>query len=160
MKNIYYKKKLRFFLTLLTLCLFLNGCDSDDGNNTTCDTFLSCNDVTTWKYVETVEEIEIQLYLKLIDNINSPFQAWVSNSLIECGYDYFGDSEIQFQVIENSKDKLVIKVIYEGDDGFETWTITKLGDSLKAVSIYYLDERIIIFDKTSENIDDFIVCDD
>ena len=161
MKNIYIKKKPLFFIIILSLGLFLNGCDSsDDDNITACDTFLACNDATTWKYVETVEGIEIQLYLKLIDNINGPFQAWVSNSLIDCGYAYFGDSAIQFQILENSKDKLVIKVIYEEDEGFETWTITELGDSLKVVSIYYLDEQIIIFDKTSENMDDFIICDD
>jgi len=164
MKNIDIKNKLRYFLILLVFGLYLSGCNSDDDNDddpiTTCDTFLACNDGTTWKFVETEDGIEFQFYIQLIDNKNNPFQTWFSFTGLDCGYDYFGDQSPQFELIENSKNILVIKVIWPEDDGFETWTITKQGETLKVVSVYYQEEQVILFNLTSENMDSFAICDE
>ena len=69
-----------------------------------CLLFLSCNNETTWKYVETINSIEYSSYIKLIDNVNNPFKTWVSYTGIDCGYDYFGEPSPQFQIIENLKE--------------------------------------------------------
>ena len=122
---------------------------------------LSCNNSITWKNVEIFNNSEYSFYIKLNDNENNPFKTWVSTSTIDCGYDYFGEPDMQFQVLENSKDKLIVKVIWpEGDDGYETWTMTLQDNSLKLVSVYYQEQINILYDKTSEDIDDFIFCDE
>ena len=148
---------------ILVLSLFVFNCSkNDDDEVVQCDTFLSCNNSITWKNVETFNNSEYSFYIKLNDNENNPFKTWVSTSTIDCGYDYFGEPDMQFQVLENSKDKLIVKVIWpEGDDGYETWTMTIQNDRLKLVSVYYQQEQInILFDKTSENIDAFIFCEE
>jgi len=153
MKNLIY---------ILGIFLLIFNCSkNNDDEVIQCDTFLSCNNETTWKYVETINSIEYSSYIKLIDNVNNPFKTWVSYTGIDCGYDYFGEPSPQFQIIENLKDKLILKVIWpEGDDGYETWTMTLQDNSLKLVSVYYQQEQInTLYNKTSENIDDFIFCE-
>jgi len=77
-------------------------------------------------------------------------------------YEVMHISEHQFQIIENTKDRFIIKITWKDDyweqDEFETWTFTKQGESLKLVQKYFIEEINIISNKTSDNINNLKIC--
>ena len=158
-------------LILLIFSLTLINCNSDDNppiDNSTdsllCKNFLECSDGVNWKYVEVDNNVEIvRVYITLNDDINNPIESWMTLSSFDC-YESMRVSDHQFQIIENSKDKFIIKITWLGEDWqqdeFETWIFTKQGDSLKLVQKYFTEEIILNFSITSDSVSNLQICVD
>ena len=157
---------LTVLMTLIFTTLFI-GCKSDNdtpNDSTLCDTFLECNNAISWKYIGLEDNVEIaRIYFKLNNNKSNPVESWLTFSTMDC-YEVIHISEHQFQIIENTKDRFIIKITWQDDyweqDEFETWTFTKQGESLKLVQKYFVEEIILISSKTSDNIADLQICVD
>jgi hypothetical protein len=171
MKTKFRNQKFSSFLILLIFSLTLINCNSDDNppiDNSTdsllCKNFLECSDGVNWKYVEVDNNVEIvRVYITLNDDINNPIESWMTLSSFDC-YESMRVSDHQFQIIENSKDKFIIKITWLGEDWqqdeFETWTFTKQGDSLKLVQKYFTEEIILNFSITSDSVSNLQICVD
>ena len=164
MKTIFTKLGSSIILITLIFTTLFTGCNSDDepNNSIVCETFLDCNDGINWNYIELEDGVELgRIYFRLNANSSNPVESWLNFSTMDC-YEVMHISEHQFQIIENTKDRLIIKITwqddYSGQDEFETWTFTKQGESLKLVQKYFVEEIILILNKTSDNINNLKIC--
>jgi hypothetical protein len=165
------KKQFRtiaFILNMLIIfTVFLSGCSKDDETNNDivlCDTFLECNNLTKWKQVFLENGVEIaRIYLRIDNNLNNPFENWLNISPNSCHIS-MRISDHQIEILENSKDKFIIKIVWQEDswqqDEFETWTFTKQGDSLKLVTKYFQEIITYDFKSTSDDFDNLEICTD
>ena len=141
-----------YFFTLLSLTISLNSCSSDDGN--TSNTFLEIYDGTKW-----ILSDDETLYVRLNSDLNKLIEEWEFDESHNC-YKYDDSFEDwPYEIIENSKDKFVIKYSNEGNS--KTLTLTVQGEVLKAVVNHSGEENGIdtyYFDRTSINVDDLEIC--
>lgn len=152
---------------LLLFTVFFNSCSKDDdsSNDTLlCDTFLECNDTTKWKQVFIENDIETaHLYLRLNNDLNDPFENWLNFSTLNC-YISMSISDHQFEIIENSKEILVVKIIWQElgweQDEFETWTFTRQGESLKLVTQYFQEIITFDFNLSIDDVNNLEICTD
>jgi len=146
MKTLIFKHKLLYFFIILGLTITYNGCSDDDDDF---QTFLEKFDGTKWVHTD-----EFTFYVRLNDNLNKLIESWI---LFDDCYFYDVDFESEdVELVENSKDKLIVK--YIDDEGSTTLTFTMQGETLKAVVKEGNEEDIIYFDKTSVNVDDLEIC--
>ncbi len=147
MKTLIFKRKFLYFFIILGLTVTFNSCSDDDDDNF--QTFLEKYDGTKW-----VNTDEFTFYIRLNDNTNKLIESWI---LFDDCYFYDADFESEsVELIENSKDKLIIKYTDDGD--ITTVTITMQVETLRAVVKEGNEEDIIYFDKTSVNVDAFEIC--
>jgi len=154
-----------FYCMLLFFSVLLSGCSKDEDavkDIVLCNTFLECNDATKWDKVFLEDGIEnAQIYLKFNNSLSNPFEKWSNFTPNNCHY-YLQISDHQIDIIENSKDKLIVKIIWREDDWqqdeFEIWTFTKQGESLKLVTQYFQEVITIELNKTTDNLNDLEIC--
>ena len=147
MKITIFKHKLFYFFIILGLIVSFNSCSDDDDDDF--QTFLERYDGTKW-----VNTDELTFYIRLNDNTNKLIESWI---LFDDCYFYDVDFESEgVELVENSKDKLIIKFTDDGD--ITTVTITMQGETLRAVVKEGNEEDIIYFDKSSVNVDDLEIC--
>lgn len=148
MKTTIFKHKFLYFFIILGLTISFNGCSDDDDDDF--QTFLEKYDGTKWVYTED----EFTFYVRLNDNPNKLIESWI---LIDDCYFYSVDFESEsVELVENSKDKLIIK--YTDDGEIITVTLTTQGETIRVVVKDGNEEDIMIFDKTSVNVDDLEIC--
>ncbi len=152
-----------FILLIVTFSFFNCNLDDNDEIETLCTTFLECNAETKWKHIHFEKGVEFSLlYYKFNDNYDLPIEIWV-NYLEEDCFCYLDISTVQFQILENSKDSLVLKIIFEEDDS-ETWTFTIEEKSLRLARVFTAGglpiESYTFFNKTAVNLDEIIICKD
>ena len=152
-------KKIIYFLVLL---LFVFNCSKSDDDNSpeSCNnTFLECNDGSTW----ILHYDFADMLLRINDNLNNPLEQWLNYDGEDC-YEYhsiiFGDATMT----ENTKDKLVIKDDYvlEGISGTSTFTFSIVNGELKLIYQDIFDgesyEEILIFQETTIDVDNLTIC--
>ena len=148
MKTTILKHKFLCIFIFISLAISFNGC-SDDDDDITSQTFLEKYDGTKW-----VNDDELTIYIRLNNNTNKLIESWF---LFGDCYFYDYDFESQgVEIVENSKDKLIIKYTDDGDT--ITVTVTMQGEILRVVIKEGNEEEILLFDKTSVNVDDFEIC--
>lgn len=158
MKATYLTRKLLTFIILLGLIFSISNCNSDDDIPPTSNTFLELYDGTTWVISDDDENLT---YIRLISNENSFAEAWEYWDVEDC---YEHDNSVlegSIEIIENSKDRFIVKVVIEGYT--ETVTISMQGESLKVV-VNWADngesgENISYLDRTLVDVDALKICD-
>lgn len=165
------KTTLKYRITLLCMMLsftvLLSGCSKDEdaiNDAVSCDTFLGCNDATKWKQVFINDGIEsAHIYLRINNDLNNPFENWLNISPNSC-YFSMQISDHQFEIIENSNDKLIAKIVWQEEswqqDEFETWTFTLQGESLKLVTKYFQEVITFEFNNSSDDLNNLENCSD
>ena len=111
MKTILLTRQLFSFIILFSLILLSNGCDDDGGDNNSCSTFLECQDDTVWE-----GQIDLFLYFKINNNLNNPVEIYLQED--DCYY-HSPINETTFEIMENSKNTLKIKIMDDSDDSFK-----------------------------------------
>ncbi len=148
MKTTIFKHKLLYFFIILGFAVIFNSCSDDDDDDF--QTFLEKYDGTKWVYTED----EFTFYVRLNDNPNKFIESWI---LIDDCYFYSVDFESEgVELVENSKDKLIIKYTDEGE--IITVTLTPQGETIRVVVKEGNDEDLYLFVKTSVNVDDLEIC--
>jgi hypothetical protein len=147
------KTKLRnyryaWFFVLLGSFLSFTNCNSDDEDSKVQQTWLEKYDGTKW-------EDGNDLYWRIIDNTNKIVESWYQDG--PCYIYNIADDNVNFEIIENSSDKLVFHTIE--DDNINTFTLSVNGDTLTVLFEYNGKSETIMFTKTNVNVDDFILCD-
>ena len=144
---------------ILVLSLFIFNCSKSDDDNSpeSCNTFLECNDGSTW-----ILDYDFAVVLfRINDNINNLLEQWVIYDSEDCYY-YLGNTYVLYYTItENTKDKLVIKNDY-GSGDIETLTFSIVNGELKEIYSQYISgesyEEILIFQETTIDVDNLTIC--
>lgn len=144
---------------MLVLTLFIGSCSNSDNDQT----FLEKHHGTVWEFTAS----EIVQYLRIIDNVNTPFEFWSRYIDEEC---YYYDNEIisNDDIITKNSNNTFEFELSENEDGIlylEKVKITINGDDMIVVIEEYedgiLDEmETINFERSSENVDSFTLCID
>ena len=146
----------------MVLALFIFNCSKNDDDKSSI-TFLEKHEGTVWLNNDDGGFI----YIRFINNKNTPLETWIGYDEIDCYYYFLENSLGSFTITENSDDKLEFRFI-EKDEGVEyidIITITVSGNSIKAESKYYEDGSLIeteitYFTQTNEDVDNLTICDD
>ena len=142
MKTTILKHRFLYIFILLSLTISFNSCSDDDEPQT----FLEKYDGTKW-----FSDDDDDLYIRIIDNTSVIFEQWFLGH--DCYYYYtLGDND-SVEIIENSKDKLVLRLTYD-----ETVTVTVEGDIMKFIVTEVDGFHTIFFTKTLMNVDDLQIC--
>jgi len=147
MKTKILKRNLLFISIILSLVVSFNGC-SDDDDDIIQQTWLEKYDGTKWEDGDG-------LYWRIIDNTNIILESWYHDG--PCYYHSISDGNVNFEIIENSTNKLVFRVVE--DDNTQTITFRVNGDTLTVLLEYNGRSETISFKKTAVNVDDFTLCD-
>ena len=152
-------------LPILVLVFFLISCSSNDDNIApTSITFLENYEGTTWE-VDNNDDL-YDFYLRIINNLNTPFEEWDINEGDDC-YEYYlaNLSDIGYEITENSEDEFQIKYLLSEEDMIDlTITLTVIDNSLNFKG-ERLENGIIthsftnIYLSTSIDVDSFTLCD-
>ena len=149
-------KKIIYFLVL---SLFVFNCSKSDDDNSpeSCNTFLECNDGSTW-----ILDYDFAVVLfRINDNINNLLEQWVIYDSEDCYY-YLGNTYVLYYTItENTKDKLVLKI----DDASTTSTLTFsiVNGELKLIVQEIFDgelsyEDTLVLQETTIDVDKLTIC--
>ena len=147
MKTKILKHNLLFFSIILSLIVSFNGC-SDDEDDIIQQTWLEKYDGTRWEDGDG-------LYWRIIDNTNTILESWYHDG--PCYWHSIPEGNENFEIIENSTNKLVFRVVE--DDNTQTITFRVNGDTLTVLLEYNGRSETISFKKTAVNVDDFTLCD-
>ena len=143
----------------LVLSLFIFNCSKsdDDNSSASCNTFLECNDGSTW-----ILDYDFAVVLfRINDNINNLLEQWVIYDSEDCYY-YLGNTYVLYYTItENTKDKLVLKI----DDASTTSTLTFsiVNGELKLIVQEIFDgelsyEDTLVLQETTIDVDNLTIC--
>ena len=151
------------FLLLRSLCLFLilvaglavQSCSSDDDDGSgdiIVQTWLEKYDGTKW---EAAEEDDF-LYIRIVNNTNIISESW--HRFRECFIYNVADKDDEFEIIENSPNRLVFEVV---GDVFQRNTMTVSGNILTWVIEYEFWEEpaTVTFEKTTVDVDGLPLCE-
>ena len=148
-------KKIIYFLVL---SLFVFNCSKSDDDNSpeSCNTFLECNDGSTW-----ILDYDFAVVLfRINDNINNLLEQWVIYDSEDCYY-YLGNTYVLYYTItENTKDKLVLKI----DDASTTSTLTFSivnGELKLVIEVTANGESFqvtLVFQETTIDVDNLTIC--
>ncbi|MEN8125772.1 MAG: hypothetical protein ABFR32_11655 [Bacteroidota bacterium] len=144
MKTKNLKHKFLFLFIVLGLTLSFNACSSDDDEP---QTFLEKYDGTIWTF--SGEDI----YIRIIDNESIILEEWYLDN--DC-YEHDTLNYEVLEIIENSTDKLIIKITDDGET--ETFTFTIEGEVLTVVITEVDGFETVSLIKTSVNVDEFEIC--
>ena len=144
---------------ILVLSLFVFNCSKSDDDNSSesCNTFLECNDGSTW----IMDSDGVINLWRINNNKNNLIELWDYFSVEECyNYSRIGESD-GLTITENTKDKLVIKNDY-GSGDIETLTFSIVNGELKIVygitdsSETY--EDTLVLQETTIDVDKLTIC--
>lgn len=154
----------KYILNLKAIALFIFmalsfiACsDDDDGGSS----FLEKNGGTVWKFEEPV--LGGAIYAQINNSESNPFEAWQSLFEDTCFVYINFANEGDVEVVENSENKLVLRVDESSTEYF-LLTLTVSGDTLTVKTEEFedgseVDEDIIILEETSDNPDDLEECE-
>jgi len=153
MKTTQLTHRLFSSIILFSLIFLINGCN-DDNDDDTCTTFLECNDATVWE-----GGIDLFLYFKINDNLNNPIEIYLPEG--NCYY-HSPINETTFEITENSKNTLIIKILDDSDDSFETITFSISNEVLSVREVYtengIEDIDTGTFTKSMKNLSSVTIC--
>jgi len=144
MKTKILKHRFLYLFILLGLTISFNGCSDDDDEP---QTFLEKYDGTKWVF--NGEDI----YIRIVDNTSIILEEWYFDG--DC-YEYDTFNYGSLEIIENSKNKLVIQITDDGE--IETLSFTVEGDVLTVVVTDDDGFETISLLKTTVNVDEFEIC--
>ncbi|WP_242120562.1 hypothetical protein [Aestuariivivens sediminicola] len=154
---------MKHIIYLLTLLLFVFNCSKD--NNPEADrTFLEKYAGTVWVFTDYGEKT----YVRIIDNLNHPFEYWEESG--DC-YDYYLEilDEEFYSVVDitkNSNNTFELEAV-DTDGGMEfmlIMTISVFGNNLEMSYTYYEDGVLNetyseYWAKVSMDVDSLPICD-
>ena len=141
---------------ILVLSLFIFNCSSDDDNSSdSCDTFLECNDGSTW--ILNYDFSSVSVLYRINNNIKNPFEQWIIFDGEDCYYQGDFEADFDFTITENTKDKLVIKYD-DGSGEIETLTCSIVNGELKIIDDYESIQEVLIFQETTIDVDKLTIC--
>jgi len=123
-------------------------------------TFLETHKDTIWKYGDPSEGLTI--YAQISKSESDPFKIWVYNVIDDC-YMFEKISEAgATEVIENKKNKVQV-ILKESSEEHGIFTMTINGNSMSVELDSYEEGKLVkeekfILKRTSDNVDDLIVC--
>ena len=142
---------------ILVLSLFIFNCSKSDDD--TCNTFLECNDGSTW--ILNYDFSSVSVLYRINNNIKNPFEQWIIFDGEDCYYQGDFEADFDFTITENTKDKLVINIDLGGGDS-ETATFSIVNGELKEIYSQYISgesyEEILIFQETTIDVDNLTIC--
>ncbi|WP_370476560.1 hypothetical protein [Tamlana flava] len=149
---------------VLALSLLMFNCSKSDNNDDSIATFLEKYEGTVWVYSSFDEEF----YLRVIDNVNSPFEFWEEYG--DCYEYYLGTMDDDYDSVtttKNSSNTLELKFVeeLEGVEYMVLFTLTVTGNSMEIKYALYEDGKLTdsyseYLSKTSVNVDNLTLCDD
>ena len=151
MKTTFLKHGFFYIFIFLCLTVSFNGCSSNDNDDNIAQTFLEKYDGTTWVYID-----EFTVYIRINNNTNKFIEQWFFEFEDECYYYEFDSVSENTEIIKNSNDNLVFKYTENGDT--ETVTVTREGETLKAVIQEGGEDEILFLNETSVNVDGLEIC--
>lgn len=139
---------------ILVIAISLNSCSNDDSSS---NTLFESLDGSKWK--ATVNGY--LGYVRLTNNLNKPIEIWDQEKSNNCFDYYLYGSNYPTEIIENSKNIFIVKMIYSLET-YEKFSITRMGDKLN-VNISGFDgptpfSSDTVLSKTSDNVDGFTIC--
>ncbi len=167
MKTKQFKHGFFALLILSVLVISFNGCSNDDDNSVDSNAFLELYTGTTWALNNdggVPVDADVPAYFRFVSDASKVLEGWYQDSNeAEC---YFHIKGINLgngamKLLENSENKLVIKITYP--DETETYTCTVQGDTVKIVMVYEevgfpAETFTLYFDKTTVNVDALPIC--
>lgn len=116
--------KTKVFTLLLFFLLTVYYCSKSDDDNSCSGDFLECYDGTKWTYDNPT------IIYRFTNDVNSSIEKWVTCLPAFDGYFYYDSTN--FELIENTKGKLIVKENVDNNtytDGY-TWTFETDADKL------------------------------
>ena len=163
MKNLpnYLTALLRPFKMLslsLLMILVMSACDNDDDDDMI--TFLDKHGETQWKFQDP--NSDTVLYLRVNDSQANPFELWLSFLENSCYVYQSVEDDGTPVIVENTEDKLVIRV-EETNDDYTVVTLTVSQQVLTVRSEDYVDgeldeENIVILFANQDDISNIEIC--
>lgn len=161
-------KSLNKFFLLLGVCFLFVYCSDDDNeeiNVVGCETFLECQDATVWKQIQIVDNEMFTSYFKLNDNIDNPLEIYSYDDKDGCYY-YMDMTQADglFEIMENSKNKLSVRITGDANDKTE-WDMTIESGRLK-IDIRNYENNVmyesiqVTLERSSIDTDKLALCDD
>lgn len=160
MGKFFLKHKLVLSLFILIATISLNGCSDDDDDKKIDETMLASLDKTKWVF----DGIGFPAIYLRFNNTNTDYlELWSAFAEIECYMYGSSKDDNTLTITENSKTKLVIKAT-ESSQYYSIMIITYVGDKLNIKDEYFVngvldDSDNLVFNKTSENLDNLNICD-
>jgi len=156
-------------LSILIITVSIISCTNDsDEENTSSNTFLERFNNTTWEYTYEKdlgggEIYYITNYIKFNNNEANPIDEWEFYSYqSDCWEHYNYASWFEIEVIENSKERFVIKVIRSSETNW-THTFSVSGESILVNTI--TNDGSSTFDNTvsllrsNDDVESLKICD-
>ena len=142
---------------ILVLSLFVFNCSKSDDDNSpeSCNTFLECNDGSTW--ILNYDFSSVSVLYRINNNIKNPFEQWIIFDGEDCYYQGDFEADFDFTITENTKDKLVIKIDLGGGDS-ETASFSIVNGELKIIDDYESIQEVLIFQETTIDVDKLTIC--
>lgn len=153
MKAKYFLKGHLYFFLILVAGISFQSCNSDDDDDIDeiiQQTWLEKYDGTKW-----VDEDD-WLYIRIVNNITIISESWHKDG--DCFIYSVADEDVEFDIIENSENKLVFEVV---GDVFQRNTMTVSGNTFTWVIEYEFWEEpaTVTFQKSDADVDNFPLCD-
>lgn len=151
------KKLLISLIFILATSLVFVSCDKDDETRT----FFEKYEGTVWFNQDDYTE-----YIRILDNLNTPFEDWSWSSFSECYYYYIVEVvDDGYEITKNNEYSFVL-TLSEVDEGVEynfEVIITINGNSLIMDTEYRMDGILVesyskSYTKSNEDVDSFILC--
>ena len=150
MKIRHIKFRPLYLFILVSFIVSTNSCNSKEEEELP-QTFLEMYDGTVW--VSTPDEGVSYTCVKFHNNLSNFLDEWSFNSSSDCYY-FSGISEDTFEIIENSSNSFVFKIL-GGESEYYTITLSIKDDILSVNS----GGDLMDLKKTSINMDDLEICD-
>ena len=141
MKTKILKNKFLYFFILFSLTIAFTSCSDDEPR-----TFLEKYDGTTWG--------DDSIILKFRNNTSNPIETWVLFD--NCWYYGSIADDVEIEIVENSQDRLILKLTNESFT--ERVTIILEGDELKLVDVFEDETTTFYFGKSTVNVNDLLIC--
>jgi hypothetical protein len=136
-------------LLILFFATTLISCSNNDTDDSESNTLLESLNNTTWKFQES------DGFLRFMNNIDNPLEEWYINGA-NCYEHSFRAVIDDISVLENTKDIFTLKAINR-DNRTVVMSFSKSGESLR-VDIDKGELLTIFMSKTSENLDNLMIC--
>lgn len=150
-------KLFKLFILFILVITFnrCGGSSSNDEIDNFCQTFLECQGGTVWE-----GQLDIFMYLKINNNQNNPVEIYLPGE--NCYY-HSSINETVFEILENSKNTLKIKVEDDSENSFEIITFSITNDNLYIKEVYVEngveDSSTGTFTKSTKDLSSVIICD-
>ncbi len=164
MKNFNLKNNYLLFFILIGLFSTINGCKKDsDENDTSCQTFLECQNQTLWTGRTLQSGTTI---INFRNSLTIPTIWYFYRSIDDCWgkIDYVG-GDYNIEIIENTKNKLIVKINDTYTGGYMICTFSVSNEDLN-YSVDYktnpdddIQNYTNVLTKSSQDINTLPICE-